>query len=524
MDILSFPLARLCYAPRTEDVLEVSKAGLSVWLDKQLNLKTLTNADLDDRLASFKLQIKYPAGNGQPTPKGETRNWPALDAMRPFDYLNAPIEKAWALLDPKAVRPNEEFQRPYHEVVSATILRAVHSPFQLYEQLVSFWHDHFNVLATDDRKIGAALPAYDRDTIRPHALGNFRELLEAVAKSPAMLIYLSNWTSRSGSANENYARELMELHTLGRDAYLNDRYNRWRDVPGASDGKPSGYIDEDVYEAARAFTGWSVENGQRLDPSTELPRTGKFVYVDAWHDGYQKRVLATEFSQFAAPMADGRKVLDLAAFHPATARFICTKLCRRFVSDNPSQSIIDSSIKVWIDNAKKPNQIAAVVKHIALSKEFSSSRGMKSRSPLALTASFARVTGIDLTPTQPLAQGLAVCGQRLFGWSAPDGRPTSVDYYITPEFMRERWVLVSKLAQNAWNTGQPKALGLLSDRNESRLGEMVAHWFGVFAGPDALAKPFLDALEVDPGELVTDRKRAAQIAGLCAAAPQFQVT
>ena len=122
------------------------------------------------------------------------------------------------------------------------------------------------------------LPSYDRDAIRAHALGNFRDLLEAVAQSPAMLVYLSNASSRAGAANENYARELMELHTLGRGAYLNDRYDRWRDVTGASDGAPQGYIDEDVYEAARAFTGWTIENGQRLDSATELPRTGKFIY------------------------------------------------------------------------------------------------------------------------------------------------------------------------------------------------------------------------------------------------------
>ena len=523
MDVLDFPLSRLCYAAHTEDAVEVTRAGFAAWVGRQIDPKTRSDANLDGRLRAFKLQIKYAAGNGEPTPGGDTRNWPAMDEMRPLTYLDEPIATPWALLDSKTARPPEEQARPYHEVAAATVFRAAHSRAQLYEQVVAFWHDHFNVLASDDKRIGCALPSFDRDAIRDHALGNFRDLLEAVAKSPAMLIYLSNASSRAGAANENYARELMELHTLGRDAYLNDRYDRWRDVPGASDGAPQGYIDEDVYEAARAFTGWAIENGQRLDGATELPRTGKFIYIEGWHDGYQKRVLATEFEPFAAPMADGRKVLDLVAFHPATARFLSLKLCRRFVSDTPPQSLVDSAAKVWMETARKPDQIALVIKHIALSKEFAASRGLKPKSPLALAVSFARVTGIDLTPMPPLFHQLALCGQRLFGWSSPDGRPTSATHYLTPEYLRERWLLVTRLAANSWNTGQPKALRL-DKEGASATGDLVAHWLSVFAGANAKAKTFLADLGVDPAQSIADEKRIAQIAGLCAAAPQFQMT
>ncbi len=315
----------------------------------------------------------------------------------------------------------------------------------------------------------------------------------------------------------------MELHTFGRDAYLNDRYDRWRDVPGAAEGAPKGYIDEDVYEAARAFTGWTVENGQRLDGATELPRTGKFVYVDGWHDGYQKRVLATEFEPFAAPMADGRKVLDLVAFHPATARFLSLKLCRRFVIDHPPQSLVDSAAAVWTENAKRPDQIALVVKHIVLSKEFSASRGSKPRSPLALAVSFARVTGIDLSPTPPLFHQLALCGQRLFGWPSPDGRPANAEYYLTPEHLRERWALVAKLAANSWNTGQPKALKLAKD-DVLPIGDAAERWLAIFAGAGANATAFLADLGAAPAQPIADEKRLAQLAGLCAAAPEFQIT
>ena len=476
------------------------------------------------RLRSFELQIKYAAGNGLPAPNGDTRNWPAMDETRPLRYAGAPIDTAWALLDPKVVRPNEEYTRPYHEVAAATIIRAVHSRAQLYERMVAFWHDHFNVLASDDRRVGCALASYDRDTIRPHALGNFRELLEAVAASPAMLVYLSNANSRAGGDNENYGRELLELHTLGRDAYLNDHYDRWRDVPGAAEGKPAGYIDEDVYEAARAFTGWTVENGQKLDAATELPRTGRFIYVEGWHDGYQKRVLATELPPFAAPMADGRKVLDLAAFHPATARFLCLKLCRTFVSDNPPQSLVDSAAKVWIENAKKPDQIAAVVKHIALSKEFAASRGAKPRIAACARGKLRarhrhRPRANDAAHQPILAMRPAAVRLAHPGWAAYERRilPHSGIFARTLGLggKARRECVEHRPAQGA---AQPQTASRRAPR------DAFARWLTRFAGPGASAAPFLAALGMEPGQPLSDEKRLAQIAGLCAAAPQFQMT
>ena len=274
-----------------------------------------------------------------------------------------------------------------------------------------------------------------------------------------MLLYLSNANSRAGGDNENYGRELLELHTLGRDAYLNDRYDRWRDVPGAGEGKPAGYIDEDVYEAARAFTGWTVENGQRLDAATELPRTGQ-VHL---YRGLARRLPEARAGNGASALRSrpwptaARCWTSPLSIRPRRASCASSSAAPSSAT-HPPQSLVDSAAKVWIGNARKPDQIAAVVKHIALSKEFAASAGAKPKSPLALAASFARVTGIDLSPTMPLINQLAQCGQRLFGWPTPDGRPTSADYYLTPEYLRERWVLLARLAANAWNTGEPKAL------------------------------------------------------------------
>lgn len=175
--------------------------------------------------------------------------------------------------------------------------------------------------------------------MRRHALGNFRALLGEVAQSPTMLYYLNNASSRASPANENYARELLELHTMGVANYLNDQFDNWHDVPKAEDGLAVGCIDQDVYEVARAFSGWTVGDGGWLDAGTDKPVTGAFFYATLWHDPYQKRVLGVEFEANAAPMSDGEKVLDMLAAHPATARFVTEKILRRLGLENPRAAL-----------------------------------------------------------------------------------------------------------------------------------------------------------------------------------------
>lgn len=205
--------------------------------------------------------------------------------------------------------------------------------------------------------------------IRKNALGNFRTMLEGVAKSVAMQCYLDNASSKASPANENYARELFELHTLGAEHYLNHLYNRWREVPGAIDGNPTGYIDEDVYEAARAFTGWTIADGADDWKGGKFANTGEFHYFEQWHDNYQKRVLGVEFNPNQPPMSDGKKVLDILSNHPGTAKYICRKLCTRIISDKPSEAIIELAAREWMMSVNKPDQIARVVSVIALSEE-----------------------------------------------------------------------------------------------------------------------------------------------------------
>jgi uncharacterized protein (DUF1800 family) len=524
---LSFAVSRAGYGARPGEIEALERSGFARWIEEQLTPDERADGAARARLDALRLPIKYAAGPGTPGPNGVSQIWDARDEKRPLATLDQPIESLWPLVDRTVPMDNAERRRPRDEVIAATILRAVHSRWSLRERLVSFWHDHFNVDAFGSDQVTAALPIYDRDVIRAHCLGNFRAFLEAVASSAAMQYYLSNRSSRAGAANENYARELFELHTLGREAYLNDRYNRWREVPGALKRAPSGYIDEDVYEAARAFTGWTVEDGTRIDSRTELPRTGRFRYVEAWHDGYQKRVLATEFDPFQPPLADGRKVLDLAADHPATARFLCTKLIRRFVADKPPASLIAAATAAWQKYRKAPDQIARVMRVILLSPEFATSRGAKLRRPLELVAAFSRATGLDLVPSEALANEMANAGQRLFGWPTPTGLPDDSDYFLTTNGMRRRWALIIGLADNAWQNGViPAAAHEAAGQPTPRA--LTTYWLRRL-GVDAAAEPvILQALGRAPDQPVAKpgdgdfAKRLARIAAYAALAPGFQ--
>jgi uncharacterized protein (DUF1800 family) len=428
-------------AGTAESTARLRRGGLAAWLDWQLAPDERADADCDARLAALRLPIKYPA----------TPDHPAVDEPRGLITLGQPIETLWPIaIDNKS--PGPERMRPRQELAAAQVTRAVWSVWGLRELMVDFWHTHFNVFANEPRT-AAALPSYDRDVMRRHWAGNFRLLLESVATSPAMQVYLNNRSSRAGAANENYARELIELHTLGRDAYLNALYNRWRDVPGALQGQPQGYIDQDVYEAARAFTGWSIEDGQGLGGDRKLPQSGRFTDQESWHDGYQKRVLATEFEPFQGPLADGRKVLDLVAYHPATARHLCLKLCRRLVGDTPSDALLNAAVETWVKTRTRPDQIAQVIRTIALAQEFAHPAHPRIKRPLELVASFVRAFGIEFAVTDRLLNELEASGQRLFTFPTPDGLPDDDTAWLGTNALRHRAGLLIGIADNSFGTG-----------------------------------------------------------------------
>lgn len=289
-------------------------------------------------------------------------------------------------------------------------------------------------------------------------------------------------------------------------------------------GKAAGYIDQDVYEAARAFTGWGVEDGSGLGGGQTLPRTGRFTFVESWHDNYQKRVLATEFDPYQPALADGKKVLDLAAFHPATARFICKKICTRLVADTPPESLISSSTQIWIKTRDKPDQIARVVAHIALSKEFSQIRSAKVKRPLELVASYLRATGIEFSPTEGLIGEMDAAGQRMFGWPTPTGHPDVSEHWLGVNAMRRRWTLIAGLTDNWWGTGQFDAMAPFDTKG---LGgeKLVTYWverlYGI-ASP-ILVTSLMKAMGLASANAINNPQLARHVVAWAAMAPEYQL-
>jgi uncharacterized protein (DUF1800 family) len=353
------------------------------------------------------------------------------------------------------------------EVQSAKILRAVYSNRQLEEVLTDFWFNHFNVFIGKgaDRYL---VTSYERDVIRPHVLGKFKDLLIATAQSPAMLLYLDNWQSvgphsdealgikqhvaqntpvrwrngpfgphpvmypqkpqqhpqgpakpnaqkkRSG-LNENYARELMELHTLG--------------VNG-------GYTQQDVTEVARVFTGWTLQD----------PRDGGgFVFKPRLHEPGTKTVLGHKIKESGEK--EGTEVLEMLAHSPATAKFISTELAERFVSDKPPQSLIDSMSKTFL---KTDGDLREVMRTMFRSQEFwaPAAYNAKVKTPLEFVASSLRATQTDVTDPLPLLFALNQMGMPLYGMQAPTGYSTQADVWVNSAALLARMNFALGLVNN----------------------------------------------------------------------------
>jgi uncharacterized protein (DUF1800 family) len=318
-----------------------------------------------------------------------------------------------------------------NELAEGKLLRAVYSERQLEEVMADFWFNHFNVFIGKgaDRYL---VTSYERDVIRPHAMGKFEDLLVATAKSPAMLFYLDNWLSvgpdsdaalgvprqsrywngrrrrfpasrtpqkklkRSG-LNENYGRELMELHTLG--------------VNG-------GYTQADVTEVARVFTGWTLR---------EPRKGGEFAFEPRLHEPGNKTILGHRIK--SGGENEGMEVLHLLAHHPSTAKFVCSKLAMRFVSDNPPPALVDRMAQTFL---KKDGDIREVLKTMLQSPEFWSSDAYRAKvkTPLEFVASAVRATGADVTDAMPLVRQLQSMGMPLYGMQPPTGYSMKADTWV----------------------------------------------------------------------------------------------
>ncbi len=312
------------------------------------------------------------------------------------------------------------------ELVQAKLLRAIYSERQLQEVMTDFWFNHFNVFIGKgaDRYL---MTSYERDVIRPHALGKFEDLLVATAQSPAMLFYLDNWMSvgpnseiangmpkrsrraryrppvvrqargRRSGLNENYGRELMELHTLG--------------VNG-------GYTQKDVTEVARVFTGWTLKQPKQ---------GGGFTFEERMHEPGDKIVLGHRIKSNGEK--EGREVLQLLARHPSTAKFICGKLAIRFVSDNPSPALVDRMAQTFL---KKKGDISEVLKTLFHSPEFwaPDAYRAKVKTPLEFIVSAVRANGANVTDAMPLARQLQNMGMPLYDMQPPTGYPMKADAWV----------------------------------------------------------------------------------------------
>lgn len=363
--------------------------------------------------------------------------------------------------------------RPAWETQRAAFVRATYSRRQVFEVMVNFWHDHFNVTASDF-SAGPVFVHYDRQVMRRNALGNFRQMLEAMARSTSMMYYLDNLSNTRSGPNENFARELLELHTLGAENYLGfmDPF----DVPPCPEDPtyPIGYTDVDVYETAAAFTGWTVANGHWQYPNEN---NGAFVYRALWHDAGPKFVLGKFLNPEQPAMKDGQDILDRLASHPRVARFICRKLIRRFFADEPPQALVDSAAAVFRSNWQQPDQIARTLRHILLSDLAYSAWGAKMRRPFEAVVAAMRSLGMDYTlrigdaRSDEVMWRMASTGHTPYEWPAPNGYPDRSTAWSGSSSMAMTWKLLNWLTETS-NASVPLAPILAT----TRTGLPAAQW------------------------------------------------
>ena len=371
-----------------------------------------------------------------------------------YESLDKSLRQQWSDYERGTVS-GEISSIPLRETEAVKIIRTTCSRRQVYERMVDFWHDHFNIFGRV-RFIQSVFMHFDRDAIRPHALGNFRELVEATAKSTAMLYYLDNHDSRAGGFNENYARELIELHTMGAEVYF--ATDDPSEVPVGSDGRPVGYCDNDVYEAARCLTGWTVANGRSHTPGD----TGEFFYYSGWHDQDEKEFLGRAIPPNQPPMMDGRVVFDELCSHPATARQLCRKLIRRFIADEPDPALVESAAQVWQQNWQSRDQIKIVLRHILTAENLLRASTPKLRRPFEVIIAALRQTSSPIVPAisreSPWGgfyQRLEGTGQRPFRWGPPDGYPDRAIDWMSASSLGMTWRMLSLLVETGVNSGDP---------------------------------------------------------------------
>ena len=512
-------LNRLGYGPRPGDLERVRAMGLDNWIERQLRPEKIADPALQARLA----QLPAAHLNAQ----ASLAEYPQPDAAA--KRMGISVDEYRKQMDaqahpPQGVRPKPSRlpQEALSQLQQAKTLRTIYSERQLQEQLTDFWFNHFNVFANKDLDLWL-VASYENDVIRPRVLGRFRDLLEATAKSPAMLFYLDNYLSADPQApqrlkahreklrgrqnaelppigkrglNENYGRELMELHTLGVDA---------------------GYTQQDVIEVARCFTGWTIRNA-RTKP--------EFAFDDRVHDPGPKGVLGKKIH--AGGIRDGEQVLDLLARDPHTAHHIALELAQHFVSDNPPPALVD---RMALAFRKSGGDLREVMRAMIYSPEFWSRAAYRAKikTPFELVASAARALGADVDSAVPLVNWVSRIGEPLYQCLPPTGYSDKAAAWVNAGALLNRLNFALALAGNRVAGSQVQIAPLLGAEAQTDPYLALERAVNVFLSGQISAntRSTLEKQSADPQIVqiksgATTQANLGTITGLVLGAPEFQ--
>ena len=469
-------LNRVTFGAREDDVRRVKDIGWKAWVEEQLTPPDGDEERVAAHIKSRSMHIAYAVQ----LPAGNSPGWPAVDERRALTYLDADLPQIWEMVAKTeiSIAPNER-RRIQQELAAATWIRHTHARYQLREFMADFWNTHFNIGRQEDIYGAASLAYFDAHVTRPRVFGNFRDLLEAVAGSAAMLRYLNNAASGSVKPTENYVRELLELHTLGARVYRGvDAPGDMGTVTAGAFKVNAGFTDQDIVQAARAFSGWTVEQGQD-GPKGKLPFTGRFVFNPVQHSANAGQFMGVDLTR-AKDIAQGRMILDIVAAHPATAQFVCEKLCRRIFGDAPPPAVIARAAAAWTANRGKPDQIKHVLRAVLLGPEVGAAAS-KVRRPYERLIALFRTTSMTVHAYDGASDALGDLGDGMFAWPTPDGRPDHDAHWLAKPANLQYWNLMFHLLDHpAFNTSftdqtPPEVLASPSGVVEHWVGKMVGY-------------------------------------------------
>ena len=494
-------LNRLAFGPRPGDVDRIVRDGVDIWIDQQLH---------PDRIPDLAVEARL-----QQLPTLQLTNADIVDKYYQPIVMARREKKAGEVDQAMLKQLNQQSRKIVEDLVAQRIIRAAESDRQLNEVMVDFWFNHFNVFVGKgiDRFL---LTSYERDTIRLHIWGRFEDLLLATAKSPAMLFYLDNAQSvavpenrsqfaqrmieqrrpdmaKKGGLNENYAREIMELHTLGVDG---------------------GYTQKDVTELARVLTGWTIDR-----------KTGTFLFRPALHDVGPKTVLGVHFPA-GGGMEEGEKMIHILAHHPATAHHIAYQLAQRLVADDPPKALVDRVAKRFLAT---DGDLRETVKAVIDSPEFwdPTNYHSKVKSPFEYVISAIRATNATIDDPLPIARGLQQAGEPLYGSQPPTGYSDKSDAWVSTGALMMRLNFALGLAANKIPGIHTDVVALIPADAAAESDHSVDAMAAALTGGDltietrkTIKNRILD--RKSPAADPWDSTQLPMIAGLILGSPEFQ--